>query len=246
MQLLDVQPITKEPALIIKRKKIFVVADLHIGIEKTLSEQGINTSSLTYEIQTHLISLIEKFQPMEIIILGDIKHNIPSSTISERRDVKNLVDQIQEYANVHIVPGNHDGNIRKISSDRIIIHPSDGVVFENLGFVHGHRWPNEKVMRCDQIIIGHTHPTVMFIDRLKYRTTEPCWIKGNFIKNKLIEKYSDSSNPDILIMPAFNRICGGIAVNKEGIVGPLGRIIDIQNSEIYLLDGSYIGKVKNV
>ena len=241
----ELKPISNEPALFIN-KKILVVADLHIGIESQLREQGINTPSQTQTMTNRLIALFKKYKPKEIILLGDIKHNIPSSTIQERKDVRNFLETIQTYGIIHIIPGNHDGNIQKISPPDIIIHPSDGFVLENLGFVHGHRWPSEEIMRCKQLIIGHTHPTVMFTDRLGYKAFEPCWVKGKFIEDKLKEKYPDSTDSEILVMPAFNPLCGGIAANQEGITGPIGKIIDVKNAEVYLLDGSALGKAKDI
>ena len=86
----------------------------------------------------------------------------------------------------------------------------------------------------------------MLTDRLGHKTFEPCWIKGDFVKTKLIEKYPESSNPEVLILPTFNRLCGGVAANKDGITGPLGKIIDIQKSQIYLIDGTSLGKVKDI
>jgi metallophosphoesterase superfamily enzyme len=148
-----------------------------------------------------------------------------------------------EYGIVHILPGNHDGNISKVSPQEIIIHPSDGFLIENIGFVHGHRWPNNEVMNCDQLIISHTHPTIMFKDRLDHKTFEPCWIKSYFYKDKLKEKYPNATCSNVLIIPAFNPLCGGIAVNREGVTGPFGKIIDVKNSDIFLIDGTSLGKV---
>ena len=245
MQPTDVQPILNESSLLIN-KKILVVADLHIGIESELREQGINTASQTQTMTNRFVSLCKKYKPKEIVLLGDIKHNIPSSTIQERKDVKNFLETIQPYGIIHLMPGNHDGNIQKISPSSIIIHPSDGFVLENLGFVHGHRWPSEEIMQCEQIITAHTHPTIMLTDRLGYKTFEPCWLKGKTIESKLKEKYPDSKDLQILIIPAFNPLCGGISANKEGITGPMGKIMDVENAEVYLLDGSSIGKVKDI
>ena len=241
----ELKPISNEPALFIN-KKILVVADLHIGIESELREQGINTASQTQTMTNRLITLCKKYKPKEIILLGDIKHNIPSSTIQERKDVRDFLETIQTYGIIHIIPGNHDGNLQQISPLDIIIHPSDGFVLENLGFVHGHRWPSKEIMQCDQIIIAHTHPTIMLTDRLGHKNFEPCWIKGNFLDSRLKEKYPSSASPKILIMPAFNPLCGGIAANQEGITGPIGKIMDVENAEIYLLDGSAIGKAKDI
>ena len=47
-------------------------------------------------------------------------------------------------------------------------------------------------------------------------------------------------------MPAFNPICGGIAVNNDKIIGPVAKMTDIDSAEIYLLDGSYLGKTKDI
>jgi putative SbcD/Mre11-related phosphoesterase len=179
-------------------------------------------------------------------MLGDIKHNIPSSTIEERKDVENLLEKVQRYGIIHILPGNHDGNIRKIAPEDVIIHPSNGIVFDDIGFVHGHRWPDSKIMQCKQIIIGHTHPTIMLTDRLGYKKFEPCWLKVNLIEDKLKERYPNSADPQVLVIPAFNPLCGGIAANKEGITGPIGKIMNTENAQVYLLDGSCLGKVKNI
>jgi len=246
MQSLDFQPIFNEPAIFEKNKKILVVADLHIGIESELRALGLNTASQTYTMINHLVSLCKKYRPEEIFILGDIKHNIPSSTTEERKDVENLLEKIKRFGTIHILPGNHDGNIRKMVSRDVIIHSSNGIVFNNIGFVHGHRWPDGKIMQCEKIIIGHTHPTIMLTDRLGYKKFEPCWIKANLIKGKLKEKYPNSADPQILVIPAFNPLCGGIAANKEGVTGPIGKIMDIENAKVYLLDGSSLGKVKNI
>jgi len=246
MDLSKIQPIPNEPALFIKNKKILIIADLHIGLESELKEYGVTAQNNTQKMIDHLISLCRKYKPEEIILLGDIKHNIPSSTIRERIDVKNFLETIKKYGTIHIVPGNHDGNIHKISPDDVIIHSSDGYLFENVGFIHGHRWPSEDIMNSDQIIMAHTHPTVMLTDRLNHRSFEPCWIKTSFIESKLNEKYPDSFNPQILIIPAFNPLCGGIPINKDRPVGPLRKIIDMDNARIYLLDGTLLGNIKNI
>lgn len=241
----ELKPVLNEPVLIINDKTL-VVADLHIGIESELREQGINVASQTHMMKSHLISLCEKYKPKEIILLGDIKHNIPLSTKQERKDVINFLETIQTYGIIHIIPGNHDGNIRKMSSDEIMVHSSDGFLIKDIGFVHGHRWPSKEILQCEQIIMGHTHPTIMFTDRLGFKIYESCWVKSSFIKDKLKEKCPNSTNPKILVMPAFNPLCGGIATNQEGVTGPIGKIIDIQNAQIYLINGAYLGKIKDI
>lgn len=241
-----IQPIPNEPALFIEGKKVLVIADLHIGIESELREQGVNTKSQTDKMFKRLTDLCKKYKPNEIVLLGDIKHNIPIATKPERRDVRDFLYEIKELATIHIIPGNHDGNIKWLAPEDMQIHNSDGFVIENVAFIHGHRWADEAVMKSDLVVMGHTHPTIMFTDRLGYKTFEPCWLRGNFLKSKIKEKYPKSKNPEIIVLPAFNPLCGGIAANKDGINGPFGKIIDIQNLQVYLLDGACLGNTKDI
>ena len=242
----ELQPIIDEPALLLKEKKLLVIADLHIGIESELRENGLQVPSQTNMMEQRLISILTTYTIHDIILLGDIKHNIPSSTIQERTDVNRFLNTIQTYGTLHVLPGNHDGNIDRLLPPTIKLHPSDGFVFEGIGFTHGHRRPNKEVMQCEQVIIGHTHPTVMLTDRLGYRTFEQCWLRSAPHSDKLIEKYPTSPTSQILVMPAFNPLCGGIAVNRDPLLGPFRSLMDIDNAEIYLLDGSSLGKVKDL
>jgi putative SbcD/Mre11-related phosphoesterase len=241
----DIQPIPNEPVLLIKEEKIMVIADLHIGIERELREKGLQVSSQTESMTKRLISLIKKYRPDEIVLLGDIKHNIPTSTIQERNDVKRFLETIRSYGSIHILPGNHDGNINKLLTSDILLHPSDGCVIEDIGFVHGHRWPKEEVMQCEYVVLAHTHPTIMLTDRLGYKTYDSCWLRGSG-NTTLKERYLKVSEPNIVVMPAFNPLCGGVAVNKEPIIGPFEKILNVKNANVYLLDGSSLGKVKNI
>jgi len=240
------QPLIDEPALLLKEKKLLVVADLHIGIESELRESGVQVPSQTKLMEERLISILSKNKINDVLFLGDIKHTIPSSTYQERTDVRNFLAVIQTMSTVHILPGNHDGNIDRLLSTGIQLHPSEGFVFEGIGFAHGHRKPSPEIMRCDHVVIGHSHPTVMLMDRLGYRTFEQCWVRGPTIPDVLKQKYPDSPTSQILLMPAFNPLCGGTAVNQDMILGPFNSILDIENAEVYLLDGSSLGKVKDL
>lgn len=241
-----IQPIHKKPALFIKNEKILVISDLHIGIEEELKEYGLHSGSQTEKLLENITEICKKYNPKDIFLLGDIKHNIPSSTIQERKDVKKFLERIKGFGKIHILPGNHDGNIDKIVPKEIIVHPSNGISIDNIGLIHGHRWPKKEIIECEKIIMGHTHPTIMLTDRMNFKIYEPCWVKTKLIKSRVKEKFSVEKNTEIIIIPTFNSLCGGVAINKDGIVGPFSKIIDIENSDIYLLDGTLLGKVKDI
>jgi len=50
----------------------------------------------------------------------------------------------------------------------------------------------------------------------------------------------------MLILPVFNPLCGGFAVNVEGIVGPIDHLVEEEKAEIYLLDETRIGTLKQL
>jgi uncharacterized protein len=236
------QPISNCPALYIPDLNMLVIADLHIGIENELREYGVHASSQIKILENTILTLIKKYKPTALTILGDVKHTIPSTPYHEKKELYQFLENIQTNTEIIIVPGNHDGSIKSMIPEKIQLESSDGYKNGSIGFLHGHRWPKKEIMQGDYLFCGHTHPTIRFTDKLGYHYYESCWVKGKINSTNAIEKYAEI-NPEltILFFPAFNPLCGGIAVNEEGIFGPLKHLIDIKQSSFYLLDGSLIG-----
>ncbi len=242
------QPIPGEPALITAEREILIIADLHIGIENEFREHGVYGVSKTLEMRDRIIALLDKYKPSKLLVLGDVKHSIPSSPLQEKKELKDFFQVIEGYVEeIHILPGNHDGGINKILPRSVVIHPSSGVVIEDTGLLHGHSWPSEELMNSRLIVFAHTHPTIRLKDRLGLPIIEPCWVKGSILEEKIKERYK-LYNEDLqfLIIPAFNPLCGGVAVNEEELVGPMKNIMDILESQVYLLDGSFLGRVRDL
>jgi putative SbcD/Mre11-related phosphoesterase len=240
------QPTPNIPALYIPEKNILILSDLHIGIENELRGYGVLTNSQTSRMKNLIQDLCKTFHPKEIFILGDVKHTIPSTPFYEKKHLYEFLASIQRYAQIHIIPGNHDGNIQKIIPSDIILHGSDGYQKDDFAFIHGHRWPNKEIMQCNYLFCGHTHPTVKLTDRLGYHSYEPCWIKSPIKKVQIQKKYSSFNSEMIMIIfPVFNPICGGIAVNEEGVLGPIQHMLNEDKAELYLLDGTLLGGLGN-
>ncbi len=238
------QPIPNQPALFIPDLKMLVIADLHIGIENELRTYGVQTASHISTLLRNIVSLINKFKPETIIILGDVKHTIPATPFHEKNELYHFLETLHKRADVIIIPGNHDGNITSMIPDDIIVTPSDGFINNRIGFIHGHRWPRKELLNCEYLFCGHTHPTIKFTDKMGFHSYEPCWIKGPPNKTQITEKYQQiNQSLVILIFPAFNPLCGGIAINEEDIIGPMQQIIDLPESSYYLLDGSLLKNI---
>lgn len=241
------QQLPNKPALFIPESKILVVTDLHIGIENELRKYGVHTASHIIMMEAMLMEICTKYKPKDIILLGDIKHTIPSAPFYEKKQIFQFFHKLSKMAIIHIVPGNHDGWIKTMVPEQIKIHRSDGFSIHNLGFIHGHRWPSEQVMNSSFLFCGHTHPTIKLTDRLGYPSYESCWVKTPVYEKEIKERYQ-TYNKDMMItiLPVFNPLCGGISVNVEGFVGPIQYIVHPQKAEIYLLDGSFIGTLNNL
>ena len=239
----EIQPVYGSPALTVDNT--LVIADLHIGVEAHLMSKGFHIRSHTDDMYDEILSCAGDCN--KLFVLGDVKNSVPGSSKQEYREIPDFFIRLSEVFNtVTIVRGNHDTNIEEYLPAEVKVMPATGMKVGDVGFVHGHTWPSEDVMRCDTLVMAHNHPAMAFVDGVSKQMTEPCWVRGRFISGG--DRYQEYPGRFVII-PAFNRILGGSPVNAEGteFLGPLMKeeFIDIDNMEIYLLDGINIGKRKD-
>jgi putative SbcD/Mre11-related phosphoesterase len=242
------------PALFLEKIRVLAITDLHIGIEYELYKSGINIPSQVKEIKKILEDLIKQTRAKRLVILGDLKHDVPGISYQEMREIPQLLKELSEKIKVGLCLGNHDTYVKQLSPEGIEIHESRGFKIGKFGFLHGHTWPSKEIITCDCLIMGHTHPTIQFKDKFGYRIIEPVWIKGKIIPEKIKEKYKTDKigKLEVVLMPAFNRLLGGTSVNikkkNDELLGPLlkNNFVNMDNVDLYLLDGTYLGKLKNL
>ncbi|MBP2029659.1 metallophosphoesterase superfamily enzyme [Methanohalophilus levihalophilus] len=255
-------PIPDEPALIVEgESKALVIADIHIGIEWDLYSSGFLVPSRLEERMKRIEEYIQQTQPDRIILLGDIKHNVPQISWQERDEIPYFLGKLAGHAPVDLFPGNHDGNMELLLPDEgdVTLHPSRGDVIEDVGYFHGHTWPSPVVASAPLIITAHNHPTVRLTDSLGYAATEQAWLRTHLLTDVIAEHYSkvgismenSPTKPEVIVVPAFNEICGGVPFNEAGmdeLLGPAfsSGAIDVDNAQVYLLDGMQLGKVKDI
>jgi len=126
----------------------------------------------------------------------------------------------------------------------------DHLILDNIGFVHGHAWPDEKVMAVDFLVSAHQHPQIELFDKFGKRHTEPAWlISEPEIKN--IKKHYKKFNKKIklILMPAFNPLVGTpIKSTQKNHLGPIlnNNLFKFNDAIVYRLDGSCLGKLKDI
>ncbi|MFB6088324.1 MAG: metallophosphoesterase [Candidatus Aenigmatarchaeota archaeon] len=246
-----------KPAMVIETKedKILVVGDLHLGFEYEIYKSGISLPSKMKDIKKQILGLITETNSDRIILLGDVKHNIPNTSWQERKEIPELLESLSNRIRVDVTPGNHDGNLEELAPDNVKIHPRSGFKLEEFYFCHGHAWPKPSLLESKYLVMSHIHSSVEFRDELGYRSVKRCWVRGNMEKEKMCEKYNkeEAMTKKGIIVPVFNSLVSGVPVNRnkkenEEYISPLIRngMMNFEESEIYMLDGTHLGKLKNL
>jgi putative SbcD/Mre11-related phosphoesterase len=227
------------PIAFVKELSLLAITDLHLGIEFELRKRGINVSLQSEKFLKILEEAKKETNAKRVVILGDIKHKVPAASAKEIEYVRDFFENLSKvFEEIFICKGNHDDMLEEILQD-YKVYGARGFKIKEYGFFHGHAWPFSKLWNCKTWIIGHLQAAIEIR-------------KGNF---KKIEKVIIKSKPkiekgklqEIIILPAFSDLTGNLLLNKELPSDFIfEKIIDINNSEVYLLDGSYLGKLINL
>jgi putative SbcD/Mre11-related phosphoesterase len=244
-----VEPVAGERALEVSGPagKFIVAADLHVGIEEELERRGFRVPDQTDRTLERLRTLVRDREPDGLILLGDVKHQVPYAEKWEKLKVFRLLEALSGMLPVTIVSGNHDGGIGAMAPGKV--RRVGSLAIGDVGFVHGHSWPPEKLMKCRTLVLAHTHPSVLLCDERGRPVTEPCWLRARIVVGKAKEHY-DPPFPEIIVMPAFTDLRGGSPVNERGgrLLGPLFRngLVDVPAAQVYLTDGTFLGCVRDL
>ena len=244
-----VRPLQGVPALLLSLKeKVVCIADLHLGYELELIDSGFNIPDQTSRIAESIVGIEEGDR---LIILGDVKHTIPYTTRFESIRLSRFFKLLQErYSAITVVTGNHDGALRKSLPKDVEIVPAKGLSIASIGFSHGHSWPSEEVMGSRTLIIGHIHPSLRLRDRLGAKNSLKCWLRGTIHKKPLCKRYREIGISETVIMPAYNPLLTGTAVNEGSNyeLSPLlrSKAISIEEQKAYTLEGVCLGRVSDL
>lgn len=228
-------------------RKYLVAGDLHVGIEDELARRGIRVPDQTDRTLLRLTRLIEDGRPDGLVLLGDVKHQVPFTEKVEGRKVFCLLEALVDLLPVTVVSGNHDGGLGGMAPGSV--RRAGSLVLGRVGLVHGHAWPPVRLMECRTLVLAHTHPSVLLCDERGRAVTEACWLRARILGRKAKGHY-EPPFPEVVLMPAFTDLRGGCPVNERGgrLLGPLFRngLVDVPAAEVYLTDGTFLGNVRDL
>lgn len=223
-----------ELALWLKKEKVLIINDLHLGYEEVLHRKGILVPKFQInEIFSQFQSLLKKVKPKLILINGDLKHEFGHVLNQEWKDVLSLFDFLLNQKNnlkIIIIKGNHDPIIAPIAEKRGVTVVKEYRLGDLL-IAHG-----DELVETDakRIIIGHEHPAITIREGSK-REKYKCFLKG------------DWKGKELIVMPSFNPLLEGTNILKEKSLSPF--LMDIQNFSVFITSKGEVfnfGKVKDV
>ncbi len=222
--------VVNAPAM--KIDDMLIIADLHLGITKDISDKGISLPSQSMGLASKINKLKKSTKTSKLILLGDIKHNIPVISWQERSEIPQFFSLLK-FRKIVLLKGNHDGMIEKIVPKNVKV--KDLHVHGSYAFTHGHK----KIMTSKKtIVIGHNQPHIRFQDEMGARYTVPVWVRGplgGFYNGK-----------KIIMVPAFNDLAGATIVNRDDMLGPIAKCLDIKKAHCFLLDGTDLGNINDL
>ena len=255
------QPVPDLPALLYEHrgKRLLAIADLHLGVEDQYRKAGAHIGSDMEKTAGKVLSALKANKVSRLVVVGDIKHNIPWISLQETREVPRFFEILSNgVERIELVLGNHDGDLKRLfTKDQVkkmnIRFHSDAFVLGECAFFHGHKWPTEKVMGKRYLILSHNHPSVELPQGIGMSIYMPCWVRAGPVTAKIAKRYPDVAlDPEceFIIMPAMLSEARGTAVNSlhGKMLGPLfaGGLVDIENGRVFLLDGTELGSVKEL
>ena len=239
---MNVRPLHPHAALLLEAdRKYIAVSDLHIGLETELMAKGVSMPSIVSAMANELIQLVEQQQADGVVLLGDIKHTIGSISKQEWDDVPAFLKQLSTKAEVYVVPGNHDGNIRHLMP---AIVNSVSAMGMTLGgdtlLVHGHSMPSDVRSNVNRIVMGHVHP--VFVKKGSVVHGQRVWIYLQVRKEALFS--SGEGLVEVVVIPSFNRHLYASGEHYHRSISPIiTRVMrgGVEKCVVATLDGSVVG-----
>jgi putative SbcD/Mre11-related phosphoesterase len=220
--------------LYVKKEKILILADTHMGYEESLNKQGVLIPRFGFkETIKRLEGIFKKVGKVDkIIINGDIKHEFGTISEQEWRHALQLLNFLGRKCNeIILIKGNHDTTLGPIAEKRKV-KIVDSYKIKDILVIHGHKVPELKGVK--KIIIGHEHPAVNIREGVRVELFK-CFLKGKFQRKTLI------------VQPSFNLVTEGTDVLKSKLLSPFLKH-DLSNFECFVVgDKVYsFGKLKKL
>ncbi|MBI2148411.1 metallophosphoesterase [Candidatus Woesearchaeota archaeon] len=214
--------------LYIKKYKILVIADIHLGYEESLNQRGVLIPRMQFKDTYERIEKILNNNDIEtVVVTGDLKHEFGIINRTEWDNILKIIDLFLKYSKkLVIIKGNHDVALPFIAKKKGI-ELSEYYKIDDIFVCHGDEIiDNDDFRKCNIVIIGHEHPAIGFRDKSKYENFK-CFLKGKYLDKMLI------------VLPSFNTLTIGTDVLRNKLLSPFLHQ-DLKNFKAYVMENNKI------
>ena len=215
MEIFGFQTIEGYPAIYHPELNLVAVSDLHLGLEKSMTSKGSYVPQFQLEeVIDELRDIQEETYAEKILLNGDLKNEFNRSSYSEKQEVRDLLEALQDtYNDVIVVQGNHDNFIEE-TVEKQGLRLMERFETEEVLFTHGHR-EIEDIGEFETVVIGHEHPSLSLEDEIGVVERVDCLLYGEA-----------DNGTGVIVLPAFSKISNGTRVNetpKSELLSPVLR-----------------------
>lgn len=205
-------------------RETILLSDLHLGYEACLTDQGISIPRYQKdEILDRLSTILNRFDPESMVIIGDFKHEFGKNRDQEFREVYDVMEFLTERTNLAVVRGNHDNFLQTITSKIGVPFHEEKLRMDDIVLSHGHR----EMVHEDLLIMGHEHPSLKIRDEAGAVLKRPCFL------------YSREER--IIILPAVSPIAEGRdMISTDGFISEAIKDVDPTDFRAYMLSNDGI------
>ena len=178
-------------ALFLPETKELLICDIHLGKAEYFQQNGIPLTNNSDENNFRRIkTLVKKYGPKKLIILGDLFH----SKYSIDRDLKKKVENLPELlkTNIELVLGNHDVGCDIKNIKIFDIKKTNNIIYSHKPI----NLPDKEILN----ICGHYHPK-LYLKNNGDKLSFPC--------------FAMDMNKNNLYLPAFGDLTGGYICKKS-------------------------------
>ncbi|HIJ17727.1 MAG TPA: metallophosphoesterase [Thermoplasmata archaeon] len=184
-------------AVLITPDDVLVVADLHLGCEAVLEEDGLSLPRVqTRKVQEYIYDLVDAVHPSRLVIAGDLKHNFSRNLAQEWNDIVRFIQGLEGRVRLEVVKGNHDNYLGSILREHGVPFVKELSV-SGVRVLHGH----EGVLDGRPTVMGHVHPSIAVRDSSGTGMKDSCFL--------FHEEHQ------LLVLPALSIVAGGVNVLAE-------------------------------
>ena len=235
MKIQDLEIIDR--CLFMKKERVLIVGDLHLGYEGYLQEKGWSFPKTqleeTLSVFKRIFEKTREFGKLKkIILLGDVKHYFAGILKEEFSDFYKVIELLKENlttdGEIIITKGNHDNILEPIIRNYGFVKLVDYFVLGDTMFFHGHRksWENLEIYdkKIKTFVLGHFHPAITLQKDAK-KEKYKCFLYGKLKKLK----------KNIIIAPSFFPLVEGSNILA---CSEINKRLNISNFEVFAIDGN--------